>query len=967
LFVKRIKVHILVIVILISSFTFIFFYKNLNFSYIETIEQKNLHNSAQISETKQWLVNPNFTTPIEPNWFWKNGTEGDNSDVIAITSENEAKLRILGETRTYSGISGIVNSSSSPGWVIFNNSGFLPPDFSGIDQDGCLVYHHWDETAGGDSQIHNYPSTHFRKNVSLGVDMSEYFIKSASLGVDFNASVDANIDTPNDNYTGENDEDLYAIGDFATFYVLISDIEFEHSYTIAYNRTKYLGQSGAGLQSILSISTKLMDTVNEEDLITALNAVLLKDPDHSNFTITLGLDIYSEDNDQSGDHDDWDSLRILNCNFSFTYEKKIDQFTTVSWNQIGNSINGTNHQITEAKFNFQYKLDQTWPSSAPLSELRIFINNKTFEQGTIKLSSANTTFQDLKAGGIDVTGLISTDVNISISIQLYLKDNFNLDENLTISIDNAYLNISYIKSFPDFQTDLSVFLNGDDKTLDPSITVAEGTNLSINVEFREKINGTHITNATVQLEGKVSGNLIENFTLQHYSIEVNVSQLGLGTRLLTINALKDNYESSNYQFLVKVIERETELQLFLNGFQKNANSSTTIEIDQNINVSIFYNDNITKNHLSGASVNLLGIGVLNESFNHYNITLDSNNLEKGTNILTILAQIDNYRSKSIQFYIEVVDVSTRLQILLNNEDKTIDPVIELPIGAILNITVNYLQNQTGLPINNSLVQMIGEGISPYLTEDPILKHFYIIFNTSSLGLGIKLFSIIAQATNYQIQPIDIRITINRISTTIRTESGESYIDAHSGDNVPLNVILNNTDFGGMINGASVTYRWDRGQGELTDQDSNGIYESVLNNVPAGTYVIFITAFAGDDFEFETYEITLSVTQTPGVNLTWLIIGLTGGIVSLAIAITLYQTHFKYPPMVRKIRKLRKSIKKGRKVKSLILKDRERILMDYSLKTKPVLDVKPDTPEKAIIVDKIDKNIKEFKKNGGSNL
>jgi hypothetical protein len=160
------------------------------------------------------------------------------------------------------------------------------------------------------------------------VDTSDYVIKSASLEVIFNASVDPNIDTPNDNYTGENDEDLYAIGDFATFYVLISDLDNDQSYTIAYNRTKYLGQYGNGLPSILSIPDGPMHVYSQDDIITALNSVLDKDLDHSNFTITLGIDIYSEDNDNSGDHDDWDSLMIKTCNFTFTYEKKIDQSTT---------------------------------------------------------------------------------------------------------------------------------------------------------------------------------------------------------------------------------------------------------------------------------------------------------------------------------------------------------------------------------------------------------------------------------------------------------------------------------------------------------------------------------------------------------------------------------------------------------------------------------------------------------------
>jgi len=961
---KRNKVQIIIIILLISSCTLLLFgNKNQSYSYFDENELENIQTSAQISETKQWIINPNFTSPIEPTWFWENGTEGDNSDIIAIASDNEAKFRILGETRTYSGISGIINSSTSQGWEIFNKSGYLPPDYAGIDQDGCLVYHHWDETAGGDSQIHNYPCINFRKNVSLGVDMSEYFIMSASLEVEFNASVDPNIDTPNDNYMGENDEDLYAIGDFATFYVLISDIEFDHSYTVAYNRTKYLGQYGAGLQSILDIGTKLMDTVNEEDLITALNAALLKDPNHSNFTITLGIDIYSEDNDNSGDHDDWDSLRFINCNFSFTYEKKIDQFTTVSWNQIGDRINGSNHQITEAKLNFQYKLEQSWPTSAPLSELRVIINNKTFDQGTIKLSSANTTFQDLKTGGIDVTGLIATDVNISISIQLYLKDNFNLGNNLTISIDNAFLNISYIKTFPNYQTDLHLLLNNDNKTLDPYIQIAEGNILNITVKYLSS--GFYIPNAAIQLEGKASGPIIENSTFQQYSITVNVSQLGLGTRLLTIVAQKDNYEIINFQFLVEVIERETELQLFLNGVQKYANSSTSIEINQDINISVYYRDYITKNHLSEASVNLLGIGMLNETFNYYNYILNSSNLVKGTNILTILAQKDNYRSKSIQFFIEVTDVATKLQILLNGVDKTIDPVIDLPIGTLLNITVRYLKNQTDLPINDSVIQLIGEGISPFLTENPIQKHFYIIFNTSDLGLGIKLFSIIAQATDHQIQPMDIRISINRINTIVSTESGVSYIDAKSGDNVRLNIILNNTDFKEIIKGASVTYRWNFGQGELTDIDNDGVYESTLNNVPAGTHVIYITAFAGDDYDFETYEITLSVSQTAEPNLSWLIIVLSGGILCLGLAILLYQTHFKYPPMARKIRKLRKSIRRGKKkIKTILLKDRKSILMDKYQIDNQILEFEPIVKEDVDKIDKLGFDKQEFKKTGG---
>jgi hypothetical protein len=149
--------------------------------------------------------------------------------------------------------------------------------------------------------------------------------------------------------------------------------------------------------------------------------------------------------------------------------------------------------------------------------------------------------------------------------------------------------------------------------------------------------------------------------------------------------------------------------------------------------------------------------------------------------------------------------------------------------------------------------------------------------------------------------------------------------------------LNNTDYDEIIKGALVTYRWYYGQGELTDPDDDGVYETFLYNVPGGVHPITITAFAGDNYDFETFEITLSVTQTAGPDLTWLIYVLSGGALCLGLAILLYQTHFKYPPIVRKIRKLRKSVRKGKKGKPILLKDRNDILIDSFQVSKEILE------------------------------
>jgi len=382
-------------------------------------------------EQEYWLEDPTFDSATSP-WFYLEG--GDLSDVDADLNNSHANFKITGETRTFTVISGTPNSSTSQGWKQFRNGDYVLPDIAEIRSYGCFVYHHWNDLSD------QAPSIHWKKNVSIPIDMSDYIITSASIEVIFNASVDQDIDTPLDSVTN------FAIGDSVTFYTKISDLGYNPPvYTVARNKTKYLGQYGNGNPSILSITDKPMEPVSELDLITALNSAFGKDPDHSNFTITLGMDIYSEDNEPGSDNDHFNSLIIKSCNLTFTCKKKIDQFTYISWNQEGESISGTDIRIQRAKLFFKYKIDKSWPSTAPLSEMIIYINNKRYTEETIKLSDANIYFEQANPNGFDIYRYLEKDINISLSIQIYLKDSFELNEEIIISIDDIYLYIDIAK------------------------------------------------------------------------------------------------------------------------------------------------------------------------------------------------------------------------------------------------------------------------------------------------------------------------------------------------------------------------------------------------------------------------------------------------------------------------------------------------------------------------------------------
>ncbi len=390
-----------------------------------------------------WLDNPTFEDPIEPIWF--PDIEGDESDVDTSTSLNQANLQILGEEYTFE----VIADPPDGNWTAVNNPSFPRfPDNHFTDSVGLNVYHYWDED---EDQTHNTPSVHWKRNFTMPVNMADYIITSASIQSTFNATVTVGphsgggIDCPGDTLPQS------STFDYARFYVLVSDPNNTYEYEIAYNQTVDLGQDSP---EISNYSDTRMVNIPEDVLIAFLTSIFKEN--NFNFTITLGIDIYCEDNEPGVDEDRWDSLIIRSLDFKFTYRKKIDQFTSVSWNQEGAAISGSNKLITGATLLFKYKIDQDWTSSSPNSEIRVLINNNLHSE-TIKLSKVTNTFQEAKTGGYDVTFLILKDVNISLSIQIYLADEFGLEKVITVSITDVYLYISYIVTFPDIFSEPWIF------------------------------------------------------------------------------------------------------------------------------------------------------------------------------------------------------------------------------------------------------------------------------------------------------------------------------------------------------------------------------------------------------------------------------------------------------------------------------------------------------------------------------
>ncbi|MGB5913102.1 MAG: hypothetical protein WBH31_18065, partial [Promethearchaeia archaeon] len=511
-----------------------------------TEERSNLKSQGIYEEefTEQWLKNGFFEKPITP---WYNVSQGDLSDLNATNAQNQANFQVLGDKGTFSLVADPPTGSN---WIQKTNPNFpFLPDTYTINQDGFYASHYWDE--GADQS----PSVQWDRNVTLSLNISDYIITSASIKAICNATVTTpssqpysdGVDTPYD------DADPWfqvATGDYIRFYILISDLYKENVFEIAYNQTYNLGRDSPAISTMMDT---LMESVPEETLIYYLTQVLSSD--FQNFTITAGIRIWCEDNFPQ-DSDWFNDIIINHLNLTFTYVKNVDQLSSLAWNQVGNKISGSNVEITEATLRFNYKADQLWPSSSPNSEIRISINGSLHSE-TVKLSSATTVFQEAKAGGFDVTNLIKKNVNITLSIQLFIGDNFGLDQMITLSVDNASLVITYMVTSNEEETHLSLFLNNQNKTLSGYFKLALDQILNISIIYKDS-SYTFISNASVLLYGfGTPKNLTENPSLGIYYILINTTDLNLGQNYFSITSSKFRYETRDNSFIIDVTKRSS--------------------------------------------------------------------------------------------------------------------------------------------------------------------------------------------------------------------------------------------------------------------------------------------------------------------------------------------------------------------------------------------------------------------------
>ena len=435
-------------------------------------------------------------------------------------------------------------------------------------------------------------------------------------------------------------------------------------------------------------------------------------------------------------------------------------------------------------------------------------------------------------------------------------------------------------------------------------------NFTVQFNYTERISGLGVNAELLSTDWLGTYHFSE---ISQGMYNLNCSTVGfIAAQLYTLNLYMNSYEYEEQSITIKVFitELKSTLKLLVNNTPVLANDIYTVDVRESLNVTVFFND-INLNPLSGAAINVTGGSftyLLDEdiSFNQYSIILNATDLGQGIDNLNIFAQLVNYEPQSIPFIVEVVEKFTHIQIFFDGVNVTADPTRDITIGEDLNITVKYMD------INDQHVQdatiQLGGDFSDVLSENFYFNQYSYILNSTQLDIGVRVITLTASKINFQLQIDNLRINVQRIKTNV---SGDSIIEILTGKVIHIEIELTDEDFGGTIKDANVTYRWQFGEGELTDTNSDGIYEVDLTSKPVGTYSLTITVDKGDDYNFQRFQITIVIISPPDNFLIFFIFLITAilTVIALISYFVLYRTVLRYPKPVRKTRKYRRTLGK----------------------------------------------------------
>ncbi|MBN1801148.1 MAG: hypothetical protein JW891_06545 [Candidatus Lokiarchaeota archaeon] len=240
-------------------------------------------------------------------------------------------------------------------------------------------------------------------------------------------------------------------------------------------------------------------------------------------------------------------------------------------------------------------------------------------------------------------------------------------------------------------------------------------------------------------------------------------------------SIDDVYLSIAYD--LEYEETLTRLSLFINNENITGKNFADVIRGETFTISAEYT-NQSGDVIDNATVYLIGPpSVTNYSMtqstsgSNYTAEIDSGALDYGVKYFTLYASQDTYESQTIpSIRISVIDRYAYIdKLYMNGTDYTSTQTMEdWPSGDLLNITVEYIDNETEEPIQGANVK-IQEGLVEIggFSEDLTDHYYYFLLDTTGKSKGAYYYTITADKENCTLDSLQITVLIELKATQIR--------------------------------------------------------------------------------------------------------------------------------------------------------------------------------------------------------
>jgi hypothetical protein len=485
-----------------------------------------------------------------------------------------------------------------------------------------------------------------------------------------------------------------------------------------------------------------------------------------------------------------------------------------------------------------------------------------------------------------------------------------------------------------------------------TVRVYWGDTVTVLANFQDTSTGNNVSGSSplnlraIVLSTTITASFVGG-TSNDWAITINtkaISGLNAGsTPQVVITGTLANYTDAVFSFNLQILAVPTQLDmpaLYSNTLSVvwGENFSFNVTGYYDTHNDVFLNGSIVSNY----PAELMNGGYANKTWG-YNLLYNSTAIGvPGIYRITLTASLANYASASFTVTVQILDVPTNMTVYIDGKDAS-KYLAQPTLKDVINVSISYdLMN--GEPILGALVKLLftnntnNAGLAYVLNYSHGMYTMNISLNLNTFYAEPKFLTISAYKANYTngeaspivnvqkipVTPLQIVKQLNQANITY-TATGFDVSDLKPNSPVTFQLqLFDNTTKTGIAYNTTTIYA------QVTCTELN-IFSLNMTYIGNGTFQFEFTTpsqygrtitFTVDTYQTAnfsrqfnvqaeySYRFTTEKNPSTGVP-AWVFYLILAALMVLTTWFILYQVRFKYPPIIRKIMDLSRSIRRGK--------------------------------------------------------